>query len=83
MSTAMEFLLQNQFSLNSLYKDGVQYLSRAEEDLAMSKAAARFNRTKSRTALEIKETELDSIEFVGAVRKLVKDWLAGKVGMPL
>ncbi|KAH8429420.1 CAF1 family ribonuclease [Aspergillus melleus] len=75
-SSAMEFLLQNQFSLNSLYNDGVRYLSREEEDIAMAKASARFNRTKSHAVMEVKETEHDSIEFVQAVRKLVKDWLA-------
>lgn len=77
----MKFLLQNQFSLASLYNDGVQYLSRQEEDRAMTKASAKFNRTPSRAVLEIKETERDSIEFVGAVRKLVQNWLAlGQVG---
>ncbi|KAK1147126.1 hypothetical protein N8T08_001865 [Aspergillus melleus] len=72
----MEFLLQNQFSLNSLYNNGVRYLSREEEDIAMAKASARFNRTKSHAVMEVRETEHDSIEFVEAVRKLVKDWLA-------
>jgi poly(A)-specific ribonuclease len=77
---AVEFLVKNKFCLDTLYKDGVHYLSREEETEAMTRATQRYDRTPVHTVLDVKETELESLAFLKAVRHLVDDWLAlGKV----
>ncbi|KAF7621266.1 hypothetical protein AFLA_011571 [Aspergillus flavus NRRL3357] len=75
-SGAVEFLLENKFCLNSLYSDGVHYLSREEETIAIARAAERYGRTSVRKVIDVKETEHDSLAFLGAVRYLVDGWLA-------
>lgn len=68
--------------MDSLF-NGVRYLSREEETLAMSKAAARRNRSAVHKTLGVKEDEHESLSFLRDVRSLVDEWLAlGKVGIP-
>lgn len=73
---AIEFLLENKFSLAALYKDGVSYLSRDEANLALAKATERRDRVGARTVLDIKETDYESLQFLKATRCLIDDWLA-------
>ena len=73
---AVEFLLGNGFCLNSLYNNGVHYLSREEETIAIARAAERYGRTSVRKMIDVKETEHDSLAFLEDVRHLVDDWLA-------
>ncbi|KAF7596759.1 54S ribosomal protein L17 mitochondrial [Aspergillus hancockii] len=81
-SSVVEFLLENNFCLNALYKDGVHYLSREEETKAMAKATERFDRKSVHAVLDVKETELESLAFLKVARRLVDDWLAlGKCGI--
>ncbi|KAE8349978.1 ribonuclease H-like domain-containing protein [Aspergillus coremiiformis] len=75
-SGAVEFLLENNFCLNSIFKNGVHYLSREEETIALAKATERCGRTSVRKMIDVKETEYDSLAFLKAVRQLVDDWLA-------
>ncbi|KAE8371372.1 ribonuclease H-like domain-containing protein [Aspergillus bertholletiae] len=75
-SGAVEFLLENNFCMNSLYSDGVHYLSREEETRAITKAAGKYGRTSVRKMIDVKETEHDSLAFLEAVRHLVDAWLA-------
>ncbi|KAE8313357.1 ribonuclease H-like domain-containing protein [Aspergillus transmontanensis] len=75
-SGAVEFLLENNFCMNSLYSDGVHYLSREEETIAIARAAERYGRTSVRKVIDVKETEHDSLAFLEAVRYLVDGWLA-------
>ncbi|KAK6815330.1 hypothetical protein RU639_008836 [Aspergillus parasiticus] len=75
-SGAVEFLLENKFCMNSLYSDGVHYLSREEETIAIARAAERYGRTSVRKVIDVKETEHDSLAFLEAVRYLVDGWLA-------
>ncbi|THC97826.1 hypothetical protein EYZ11_002679 [Aspergillus tanneri] len=74
--SSVTFLLENQFSMAALYKDGVRYLSREEEAHAMARASQKYNRSAPRAVLDIKETEHESIAFIAAVRHLVNDWVA-------
>lgn len=79
-SVAVEFLLENKFHMEALYKDGVPYLSREEADLAMARATERRDRVGVRTSLDVKETDYESLQFLKAVRRVIDDWLAlGKV----
>ncbi|PYH96974.1 CAF1 family ribonuclease [Aspergillus ellipticus CBS 707.79] len=75
-SSAIEFLLDNKFSMDSLYKSGVIYLSRDEENRIMAKAIERRDRTTTHSSLDVEETEYESLAFLAEVRQLVKDWLA-------
>lgn len=76
-SPAAEFLLESKFSMDSLFKHGVRYLSRNEENQAIAKATERRDRTEEhRSLLDVKDTDHESIEFMQAVRRLVDDWIA-------
>ncbi|RHZ63090.1 CAF1 family ribonuclease [Aspergillus thermomutatus] len=74
-SGAIEFLLENKFSIDSVLKQGVQYLSREEEEQAIAKAIERRDRVAMHTSIDVKETEHESLAFLKAVRRLVDDWL--------
>ncbi|GFF70510.1 54S ribosomal protein L17, mitochondrial [Aspergillus lentulus] len=75
-SSAIEFLLENKFSIDSILKQGVQYLSREEEKQAIANAIERRDRVATHTSIDVKETEHESLAFLKAVRRLVDDWLA-------
>ncbi|PWY69144.1 CAF1 family ribonuclease [Aspergillus heteromorphus CBS 117.55] len=75
-SSAMQFLLENHFSMDTLYTSGVVYLSRDEEEQILENAAARRDRSAVHTSLDVEETETESIAFLAEVRRLVDDWLA-------
>ncbi|GIJ89375.1 hypothetical protein Asppvi_008315 [Aspergillus pseudoviridinutans] len=75
-SSAIEFLVENKFSIDSILKQGVQYLSREEEEQAIAKAIERRDRVAVHTSIDVKETEHESLAFLKAVRRLVDDWLA-------
>lgn len=75
-SSAIEFLLENKFSIDSILKHGVQYLSREEEKRAIANAIERRDRVATHTLIDVKETEHESLAFLKAVRRVVDDWLA-------
>ncbi|KAL2819250.1 ribonuclease H-like domain-containing protein [Aspergillus granulosus] len=75
-SSAIEFLLDNKFNMDSLYRSGVPYISREEEEKAMAKAIERQNQTTTSTSLDVQETDHDSLAFLQDVRQLVDKWLA-------
>lgn len=82
-SSAIEFLLENKFSIDSILKHGVQYLSREEEKRAIANAIERRDRVATHTLIDVKETEHESLAFLKAVRRVVDDWLAlGAVRQP-
>lgn len=63
--------------MDSLFKHGMRYLSRDEENKAIAKATERRDRTvEHRSLLDVKDTDHESIEFMQAVRRLVDDWIA-------
>lgn len=75
----MEFLLKHGFSIDSLCRHGIQYLSRAEEQLALARVMERCQQTR-RQAMDIKDDDHESLEFLAKVRTMITDWLAqGKV----
>ena len=79
---AAEFLLQNQFRLDPVLLHGVPYVSREEEHIIMSNALERRERLRTHYAMDIKETDHESLAFLENVRRLVDDWLAlGVVGI--
>ncbi|OJJ88427.1 uncharacterized protein ASPGLDRAFT_63316 [Aspergillus glaucus CBS 516.65] len=76
-SSAADFLLENNFSMDAYFKNGVKYLSRDEEKEATAKATERRDRpVVRRLEIDVKEEDQESLEFLEAVRKLIDDWLA-------
>ena len=75
----MEFLLKHGLSIDSLCQHGIQYLSRAEEQLALESVMERCQQTR-RQDMDIKDDDHESIEFLAKVRTMITNWLAqGKV----
>ncbi|KAJ5295715.1 hypothetical protein PENANT_c001G06767 [Penicillium antarcticum] len=74
-SRAMEFLLKHGFSMDSLCEHGIQYLSRAEEQLALARAKERCSQTP-RQDMGIKDDDYESLEFLANVRAMITNWLA-------
>lgn len=69
--------------MDALFKSGVRYLSRDEEERAMAKATERRDRGMVHHSLDVKETDHESLEFLKAVRLMIDDWLAlGDVDRP-
>lgn len=69
--------------MDLFFKNGVSYLSRDEETLAMSKALERRDRSTVRDALDVKETDHESLSFLTNARRLIDDWIAlGNVYTP-
>lgn len=70
--------------MEALYNNGVPYLSREEELLALSKVMERRDRAPVRDSLKARETDYESLAFLTTVRRLVDDWLVmGDVNSPL
>ncbi|KAL3467732.1 ribonuclease H-like domain-containing protein [Aspergillus heterothallicus] len=75
-SSAIEFLLENKFNMDSLYRSGVSYISRDEEKEAVAKVIKRQNRATTNTSLDVKDTDYESLAFLHVARQLVDEWLA-------
>ncbi|RAH49938.1 CAF1 family ribonuclease [Aspergillus brunneoviolaceus CBS 621.78] len=75
-SSAVSFLLTHRFSMDSLFRNGVGYLSRDEEIKATARVTERFKRPEATTTIGVDETESESIAFLQEVRRLVDEWLA-------
>ncbi|KAJ5584970.1 uncharacterized protein N7459_004770 [Penicillium hispanicum] len=76
MSWSVEFLLGNQFSIDAICKHGVRYLSREEEAQAVERAKQKYN-PEPVEAVEVNETDQESIEFLRAVRQTISNWTKG------
>ncbi|KAI5308019.1 hypothetical protein KEM55_006796 [Ascosphaera atra] len=77
-SSAIDFLLRHGFQMEAPYKDGLRYLSRREEALAL---AVLEEKEKRREALEdIKEESMtpEDIAFVREVRRMMNAWIDSK-----
>lgn len=73
---AVEFLLGNRFSLDVMCKHGVPYLSRDEETKAIERAVEDCAPRAPIEAVEVKDTDLESVQFLSNVRYLIDNWLA-------
>ncbi|KAJ5714761.1 uncharacterized protein N7483_011942 [Penicillium malachiteum] len=76
MSWAMEFLVNNSFSIDNACKNGVRYLSRQEEAQALELAEQRYSLEGSKRSIEVKETDKESLEFLNSVRGQINRWLS-------
>ncbi|KAJ5638484.1 hypothetical protein N7528_000874 [Penicillium herquei] len=76
MSWAMEFLINNSFSLDNACKNGVRYLSREEEAEALDLAEQKYSLKGSKSAIEVKETDKETLDFLNSVRDQINSWLS-------
>lgn len=73
----------NKFRMEAVFQEGVPYLSRDEEKLAMAKALERRDRTSVPSDIDVKETDHESLQFLKVVRSGINAWLAlGDVDAP-
>ncbi|PYI33958.1 CAF1 family ribonuclease [Aspergillus indologenus CBS 114.80] len=75
-SSAVAFLLTHRFSMDSLFSQGVRYLSRDEETQAVFRAIEKCERPEATTTIGVDEAETESLAFLQEVRRLVDEWLA-------
>lgn len=62
--------------MDSLYRTGVTYISREEEEKAISIAVQRNKPAAAQTSMNVKETDYESLAFLILARMLINDWIA-------
>jgi hypothetical protein len=72
---AVDFLTKHGFSYDKVFQDGVQYLSRAEEEYLHEDFIARTVK-QSRNAVEVDPKDEQAVELVKEVRSKLDKWLA-------
>lgn len=73
---AVEFLVGNKFRMEAPFTEGVPYLSRDEAKIATNKAHERRDRPRETGAIDVKETDIESLQFLKLVRQGIEAWLA-------
>lgn len=68
--------MENKFSMDSLYRTGVTYLSREEENKAILKAVERTRTSPVHSSMSVQDTDYESLAFLQLVRQLINNWLA-------
>jgi poly(A)-specific ribonuclease len=81
-SSAVEFLLRNNFSFDLPLHNGVQYLSRVEEAEAIQKANERLDFRNRFEDIQLTERDVDALDFITKVRGEIDDWVQSKVVFP-
>jgi poly(A)-specific ribonuclease len=80
-SSAMHFLLKNNFDIGTVFKRGVPYLSRMEEAYARQKFSERQDVISNIPDLVIEESNQAGWDFYRSMKKQITEWLADpKVG---
>ncbi|KAN0072873.1 Ribonuclease H-like domain containing protein [Elaphomyces granulatus] len=74
-SSAIEFLLRNNFRMQAVYEEGIPYISRQEEALAITKTLERNHRIV-RTKIDIQASDHESVEFLDGIRREINAWLS-------
>lgn len=62
--------------MDALYRAGVTYISREEEEQAISIAVQRNKPATAQTSMDVKETDYESLAFLILARVLIDDWIA-------
>lgn len=77
-SGACTFLLNNGFDLGSPFASGVQYLSREEAERAKQMAWDRLEKKNTVPDLQLKEEDVESLDFMRRVRNAINTWKTSK-----
>lgn len=73
-SGACTFLLNNGFDLGAPFANGVQYLSRQDAERAKQMAWDRIDKKNPMEDLQLKDEDVDSLDFVRRVREAIVKW---------
>jgi hypothetical protein len=73
----VEFLVRHAFGFDKVFRYGVQYLSRVEEDYLRKDYVTRTSKS-SRVTIELDQNDTESREFIISIRKKVDAWLSDK-----
>jgi poly(A)-specific ribonuclease len=79
-SGACSFLLEHGFDLGAPFATGVQYLSRQEAEQAKQTAYDRIDKKNPIEDLQLKDEDVDSLDFVRRAREAIKKWKKSKRG---
>ncbi|USP77590.1 uncharacterized protein yc1106_04864 [Curvularia clavata] len=74
---ACTFLLNNGFDLGLPFANGVQYLSREEAERARQMAWDRLEKKNPVPDLQLKEGDVESLDFMRRAREAIKKWKPG------
>ena len=77
-SSCVDFLLTHGFSIDGPFLKGLPYLSREEEHVAIEGEKCRLDRN-SIPDIELREDEIESIDFVRRMRRRIESWLKLRV----
>ncbi|KAF2647293.1 CAF1-domain-containing protein [Lophiostoma macrostomum CBS 122681] len=75
---AIKFLLQNNFRMDLPFTNGVQYLSRDEAARVKQHQYARFEKKNDTPDLQLKDTDVESLDFVQRARDAISAWKESK-----
>ncbi|EDU42758.1 CAF1 family ribonuclease [Pyrenophora tritici-repentis] len=75
---ACTFLLNNGFDLGAPFAKGVQYLSREEAERAKQMAWDRLDNKNPIPDLQLKEEDVESLDFMRRIREAIKTWKTSK-----
>lgn len=73
-SSSVDFLMTHGFSMEGPFSNGLPYLSREEEEVAVKGEKARLDRT-SIADIHLRADEVEALELVRSTRRKVKRWL--------
>ncbi|KAJ5083501.1 hypothetical protein N7456_012928 [Penicillium angulare] len=76
MSLSMEFLTSNNFSIDTVCKHGVRYLSREEETRSLKIADTKYSDVRALYKVNGEGTDQEVLGFLKEVRRLIDNWLA-------
>lgn len=71
---AMSFLLDHGFKFDLAYREGIEYLSRDEAQQAKQSAFDRIDKKNVVEDLHLKETDIESLDFIRRVREAITAW---------
>ena len=75
-STAMEFLLAQGFSIDTMCKTGIRYLSREEEASAIQIAVEKSRSRTNIPDIKVQEDDIECLKFLQSSRLTINEWLA-------
>ncbi|CAG7954199.1 unnamed protein product [Penicillium olsonii] len=75
-SRSMEFLLAQGFSIDTMCKTGIRYLSREEEASAIQIAVEKSRSRTNIPDIKVQEDDIECLKFLQSSRLTINEWLA-------
>lgn len=77
-SSACDFLTKNHFDFGKVFKEGVPYLSREEEEVLREQEKSRLDKQSKIPDVVIPANEPTTLEFYRAARQKLSAWVKDK-----